>query len=61
MTEPTDTSMTKAQLLEIELQRRIDNFQKAVSAFTLSETIENAHRLAVAKTNLSSFMVEGKS
>ena len=52
--------MTRAELLEMELQRRIDNFQKAVVAFTCNETLENAHRLAIAKINLSNFMIGEK-
>lgn len=52
--------MTRAELLEMELQRRIDNFQKAVLAFFSNETLENAHRLAVAKSDLSNFMIKEK-
>lgn len=52
--------MTRAELLEMELQRRIDNFQKAVLAFFLNKTLENAHRLAVAKSDLSNFMIGEK-
>ncbi len=52
--------MTRSQMLEIELQRRIDNFQKAVEAFVFSKTIENAHHLAVAKGELCRFMVGEK-
>lgn len=52
--------MNRAALLETELQRRIDNFQKAVVAFTLNETLESAHRLAIAKIELSNFMIGEK-
>lgn len=52
--------MTQAQLLEIELQRRIDSFQKAVVLFAFNETLENSQRLANAKSDLSNFMIRVK-
>ena len=52
--------MTRAQMIEIELHRQIHNFQEAVTAFTLNGTLENAHRLAIAKNNLSNFMIGEK-
>lgn len=51
--------MTKAQSLEIEIQRRIDNFEKAVIEFSLNKTSENEHRLDMTKADLFK-MIEGK-
>lgn len=52
--------MTRSQILEIELLRRIEIFQSAVITQTLNETPKTTHRLAVARENLSSFILDNQ-
>lgn len=42
-------------LADIELNRKISLFQKAVEAFALNRTLENAAALAKAKAELASY------
>ena len=42
-------------LADIELNRKISLFQKAVEAYTLNRTLENSQAVAKAKANLAFF------
>ncbi len=42
-------------LADIELNRKISLFQKAVEAYTLNRTLENSVALAKAKAELASY------
>jgi len=42
-------------LADIELNRKISLFQKAVEAYTLDRTLENSVALAKAKAELASY------
>lgn len=46
-------------LAEIELNRKISLFQKAVEAYALNRTLENSVELAKAKSALANFVMEG--
>lgn len=44
-------------LADIELNRKISLFQKAVEAYTLDRTLENSVALAKAKAELAAFYI----
>lgn len=46
-------------LADIELNRKISLFQKAVEAYTLNRTLENSVALAKAKAELACFVWGG--
>ncbi len=46
-------------LADIELNRKISLFQKAVEAYTLDRTLENSQAVAKAKADLACFVWGG--
>lgn len=46
-------------LADIELNRKIYLFQKAVEAYALNRTLENSIAVAKAKAELAGFVMEG--
>lgn len=46
-------------LADIELNRKISLFQKAVEAYVLNRTLENSMALAKAKADLAAFVLRG--
>jgi len=46
-------------LADIELNRKISLFQKAVEAYALDRTLENSMALAKAKAELAAFVLRG--
>lgn len=46
-------------LADIELNRKISLFQKAVEAYALNRTLKNAEAVAKAKTELACFACGG--
>lgn len=46
-------------LADIELNRKISLFQKAVEAYVLNRTLENSMALAKAKAELAAFVLRG--
>ncbi|WP_407508650.1 hypothetical protein [Acinetobacter baumannii] len=51
--------MTPQILADIELNRKISLFQKAVEAYVLNRTLENSMALAKAKAELASYVWGG--
>jgi hypothetical protein len=49
------TKVNHQILADIELNRKISLFQKAVEAYTLNRTLENSVALAKAKAELASY------
>ncbi len=46
-------------LADIELNRKISLFQKAVEAYVLNRTLENSQAVAKAKADLAAFVLRG--
>ncbi|MCE6342448.1 hypothetical protein KR654_19780, partial [Acinetobacter baumannii] len=51
--------MNYSILADIELNRKISLFQKAVEAYVLNRTLENSMALAKAKADLAAFVLRG--
>ncbi|MFX9417877.1 hypothetical protein ABTO45_08510 [Acinetobacter baumannii] len=51
--------MNNQILTEIEVNRKIYLFQKAVEAYVLNRTLENSMALAKAKADLAAFVLRG--
>lgn len=51
--------MNHSILADIELNRKISLFQKAVEAYVLNRTLENSMALAKAKADLAAFVLRG--
>jgi len=51
--------MNYSILADIELNRKISLFQKAVEAYVLNRTLENSMALAKAKAELAAFVLRG--
>ncbi len=51
--------MNYSILADIELNRKISLFQKAVEAYVLNRTLENSMALAKAKADLAAFLLRG--
>lgn len=51
--------MNYSILADIELNRKISLFQKAVEAYVLNRTLENSMALAKAKAELTAFVLRG--
>lgn len=51
--------MNYSILADIELNRKISLFQKAVEAYVLNRTLENSMALAKAKAELAAFVMRG--
>ena len=53
------SQMNKQILADIELNRKISLFQKAVEAYVLNRTLENSMAVAKAKADLGNFALWG--
>ncbi len=51
--------MNYSILADIELNRKISLFQKAVEAYVLNRTLENSMALAKANAELAAFVLRG--
>ncbi len=51
--------MNHSILADIEPNRKISLFQKAVEAYVLNRTLENSMALAKAKADLAAFVLRG--
>ncbi|MGI3245982.1 hypothetical protein, partial [Acinetobacter baumannii] len=51
--------MNYSILADIELNRKISLFQKAVEAYVLNRTLENSMALTKAKADLAAFVLRG--
>lgn len=51
--------MNYSILADIELNRKISLFQKAVEAYVLNRTLENSMALAKGKADLAAFVLRG--
>ena len=54
-----DNNMNHQILADIELNRKISLFQKAVEAYALNRTLENSMAVAKAKADLACFVWGG--